>query len=95
MSNEKKESTFKKGIRIETHELDATIPIQKQVNNYLDNYYKQWLDMEIPGLNNMTPRQASMSEEGRKLLEELFVYMKKMPSAVPFPFEDVKKELGI
>jgi len=33
-----------------------------------------WLDLPVPALNNMTPREAAKTEEGRDLLESLLLY---------------------
>ena len=40
--------------------------------NFLEDYYKKWCDMEIPALENKTPRQAIKTEEGKIKLKELF-----------------------
>jgi hypothetical protein len=75
--------------------LDPNKNVGQQINEVLSNYYANWLDTPIPGLDNKTPRESSKTEEGRKKLEFLFDYMKKLPSSVPFPYEAVKKELGL
>jgi len=33
-----------------------------------------WMDLPVPALNNMTPREAAKTEEGRDLLESLLLY---------------------
>ena len=40
------------------------------LKNYLKNYYAKWVDMKIPMLGGMTPREASRTDEGREKLEE-------------------------
>ncbi len=37
-----------------------------------DRHWKDWLDMNIPALNNQTPRHAAKTQNGRERLEALF-----------------------
>lgn len=86
---------FKNGVEFKAVPLDSNKSIGQQINDELNSYYNSWLDTPIPGLDNKTPRECSKTEEGRKKLDFLFDYMRKLPSSVPFPFEAVKKELGL
>lgn len=63
----------------------------------LSDYYKKWLDLPIPGLKNMTPREASKTKDGVDLLNALFVHMKSLnvPASLRPDFNSIKKELGI
>ena len=36
-------------------------------------YWESWFDLPVPALNDMTPRQAARTEEGRELLEMLLL----------------------
>jgi len=44
----------------------------------MEGYYSRWADMSIPMLNNFSPRDASMTEAGEDMLEELWKYMENM-----------------
>lgn len=37
-------------------------------------HWVEWLDLPVPALNDMTPREATKTEEGRDLLESLLLY---------------------
>lgn len=63
----------------------------------LSDYYVQWLDMEIPMLGNISPRQASKTEDGRKKINELLDYMSRLPGPAdlrPDP-NAIRSALGI
>lgn len=75
--------------------LDPTKPFGGQISAHLNNYYKEWLNHSIPALKGKTPIEASKTLEWRRELHELFEYMREMQSPVPFPFDDVKKALGL
>jgi hypothetical protein len=36
-------------------------------------HWVTWVDLPVPALNNMTPREAAKTEEGRELLESLLL----------------------
>jgi hypothetical protein len=36
-------------------------------------HWVTWFDVPVPALNNMTPREAAKTEEGRELLESLLL----------------------
>jgi SEC-C motif len=38
-----------------------------------ERYWVEWMDVPVPALNNMTPREAAKTEEGRDLLESLLL----------------------
>ena len=40
---------------------------------FLENYYKEWCDMEIPMLRNKTPRETIKTEEGKKAVNNLLL----------------------
>lgn len=37
-------------------------------------HWDSWFDLPVPALNDMTPREASKTSEGRDLLESLLLY---------------------
>ncbi|MGG3471595.1 hypothetical protein ABES02_29530 [Neobacillus pocheonensis] len=75
--------------------LDPRKPLGGQISTHLNNYYKEWIYRSLPALKGKTPIEASKTPEGRKELHELFEYMRKMQSPIPFPFDDVKKALSL
>ncbi len=46
--------------------------IKKIERTFLENHYKQWIDMPLPGLGGRTPREASRIPQYRRKLVELF-----------------------
>jgi hypothetical protein len=66
-------------------------------DNFLSDYYEQWLDMEIPALQGKTPRQASKSEQGRNELERLFAYMSEQAGDADLGLDipALRKSLGM
>jgi len=44
---------------------------RKLLRDFYDNHYKNWLDTNIPALDNATPREASKTKEGQMKLEDL------------------------
>jgi hypothetical protein len=40
----------------------------------LKRHWETWLDLPVPALNDVTPREAAGSEEGRELLESLLLH---------------------
>jgi hypothetical protein len=37
-------------------------------------HWESWFDFPVPALNDMTPREAAQTEEGRDLLESLLLF---------------------
>jgi hypothetical protein len=37
-------------------------------------HWKSWFDLPVPALNDITPREAAQTEEGRELLESLLLF---------------------
>jgi hypothetical protein len=37
-------------------------------------HWKSWFDLPVPALNDMTPREAAQTEDGRELLESLLLF---------------------
>ncbi len=47
--------------------------IQEMIAKMQAEHWDNWPDMELPALNNQTPRKASKSKKGRELLESLLL----------------------
>jgi hypothetical protein len=48
--------------------------VQALMRKSADEHWSKWYDIPVPALNDMTPREAAMSAEGRDLLESLLLY---------------------
>jgi hypothetical protein len=46
---------------------------------------RQWLDESIPALGGLTPREATKTAKGRKLLDALFEYIERQEEQYPTP----------
>jgi hypothetical protein len=75
--------------------------VRQQMDDYFQNFYKNWLTMKIPSIGNLTPLEASKTEKGRDMLKELLRQIENEllrcneKDVYPFPMEKVKKRLGL
>jgi len=84
-------------------ELEPEVPytVRQQMDDYFQNFYKNWLTMKIPSIGNLTPLEASKTEKGRDMLKELLRQIENEllrcneKDVYPFPIEQVKKRLGL
>jgi disulfide oxidoreductase YuzD len=58
----------------------ASPGIQERLKQMTQRHWDTWFDLEIPALDNKTPRQAAKTSEGRELLEALLLYFERMNS---------------
>jgi hypothetical protein len=69
--------------------------MQKIVKRHWDT----WFDLPVPALNDMTPREAATTEEGRDLLESLLLHYENNASSIEKDLRpDIRKlrrELGL
>lgn len=72
------------------------------VSKYFDSYYKKWLETRIPYFGNLTPLEASKTDEGRGLLDEYLKDMENMRERNKsgkddpvYPVERLRKKLGL
>lgn len=65
------------GAGFETGSLPASIDEEPKVRAVMEEMARQhwetWFDLPVPALNDMTPRQAARTNEGRELLESLLL----------------------
>ncbi len=97
------EKASKKRSQDNLGEVEESFKLDEEVTEYLMNYWKNWLDTQIPLLFNKTPREAVKSKLGREQLEALFLNMENnnMLNAQKGDFTNqvdtffLKKELGM
>jgi hypothetical protein len=53
---------------------DAQPEIRAMMEEVFRQHWKSWFDLPVPALNDMTPREAARTEEGRELLESLLLF---------------------
>jgi len=52
---------------------DAPPELRAKIEETARQHWETWFDLPVPALNDMTPREAAKSEEGRELLESLLL----------------------
>jgi hypothetical protein len=53
---------------------DAQPEIRAMMEEVSRQHWESWFDLPVPALNDMTPREAAQTEEGRELLESLLLF---------------------
>jgi hypothetical protein len=53
---------------------DALPEIRAMMEEVSRQHWESWFDLPVPALNDMTPREAAKTEEGRELLESLLLF---------------------
>lgn len=59
---------------------------------YMQQYYRDWLDKPVPALENKTPRQASKSKQGKQMLALLLDSFETSPDC---PVDWLRQQLGV
>lgn len=85
--------------------LEAAEPLPADVasivHQFLQNYYRRWVDEPVPALGGRSPRQACASREGRLQVVELLKFLenmeeKKKRAGQPFiEVNLIRRELGL
>lgn len=57
--------------------------VQEMLKRVAQQHWQTWFDEPVPALNNMTPREAAKTDEGRELLESLLLYFEQQNSRLP------------
>ena len=52
---------------------DLPAEVRLKLEETARQHWVTWFDLPVPALNNMTPREAAKTEEGRELLESLLL----------------------
>ena len=80
---------------------DVPSSVTKQIDDFFEKYYEDWINMKIPSFNNMTPLEVLKTKEGREKIENLLrdieneserSTLEDLPS---FPVEKIRKRLGL
>lgn len=79
---------------------DAQPEIRAMMEEVFRQHWESWFDLPVPALNEMTPREAAKTEEGRELLESLLLFYEysKADSSESVPRADIpalRRELGM
>jgi hypothetical protein len=79
---------------------DAQPQVRAMIEEVSRQHWDSWFDLPVPALNDMTPREAAKTEEGRELLESLLLFYGnyQLDSAEDFMRADVgalRRELGM
>lgn len=53
---------------------DAQPELRAMMEQIARQHWESWFDLPVPALNDMTPREAAKTEEGRDLLESLLLF---------------------
>lgn len=53
---------------------EAQPEIRAMMEEVSKRHWESWYDLPVPALNDMTPREAAQTDEGRELLESLLVF---------------------
>lgn len=76
--------------------VEMTPDIVAEMNQYLKEYYMDWLDQPIDWLDDQTPREASKTEAGKKKVAELIRGMGSPTTyGVEVPRQAMLRELGL
>lgn len=51
--------------------------LRAKLEEHTRRHWAMWMDEPVPALNDMTPREASKTEEGRDLLESLLLFYER------------------
>jgi len=82
---------------------DDEIPpsVTKQIDDFFEKYYEDWINMKIPSFDNMTPLQVLKTEKGKEKIENLLRDIENEYERSPledfpaFPIEKIRKRLGL
>ena len=69
------------------------------VREFKERHYAGWLDLPLPALGGMTPREAVRTKEGKDRVDVLLKDMEnhecRLPEEERFSFSGMRKELGL
>ena len=80
---------------------DVPSSVTKQIDNFFEKYYEDWINMKIPSFDNMTPLQVLKTKEGIEKIENLLRDIENeyerssLDDFFAFPVEKIRKRLGL
>lgn len=80
---------------------EIPLSLKRQIDNYFEKYYEDWIYMKIPSLDNMTPLEVVKTKGGREKIEEMLrkieneLERSNMDDVLTFPIEKIRKKLGL
>jgi hypothetical protein len=79
---------------------DAQPEIRAMMEEISRQHWESWFDLPVPALNDMTPREAAQTEEGRELLESLLLFYQynrsdSSENVIKADISALRRELGI
>ena len=99
-SKKEGDTTRAKQIQKEHDELNSQPEVQAQIDEYLRQHYRDWINQKIPLLKNKTPLQAVKTQDGKEMVEALLMEFERrgMNDAQPIPPDiliELRKKLGL
>jgi hypothetical protein len=82
------------------HSVQPEVP-EHVILEFLEDHYRKWMDMPNQSLKDLTPREASKTTEGRKLLKDLLkqaenIEMRRRKNGeVGYPVDKLRRELDM
>jgi hypothetical protein len=80
-------------------ELEIPPTLKRQIKDYFQSYYEEWINMNIPALGGQTPVEAAKTDSGKNQLRELLkeiendVARDDMNGPPSFPVDKIRKQL--
>ncbi len=78
--------------------LDVAPEVRAMMEEDAKRHWESWFDLPVPALNDMTPREAARTDEGRELLESLMLLYESHQAPDNLMAPDVlalRRELGM
>jgi Antitoxin Xre/MbcA/ParS C-terminal toxin-binding domain len=80
-------------------ELEIPPALKRQIKDYFQSYYEDWINMNIPALGGQTPVEVARTDSGKNQLRELLKEIENevargdMNGPPPFPADKIRKHL--
>ena len=86
-------------IIVKAAEVEGAAARHPSVPVWKERHYAGWLDLPLPALCGMTPREAVRTKEGKDrvdvLLKDLENHECRLPEEERFSFSGMRRELGL
>ena len=99
-SKKEGDTTRAKQIQKEHDELNSQPEVQAQIDEYLRQHYRDWINQKIPLLKNKTPLQAVKTQDGKEMVEALLMEFERRgqhttPPLDPAIIAELRERLGL